>query len=195
LPRGRVEFSTGSHVALAGTSGPSAGDHARIGVHEGLPAVRSDWALPPVAGANSQLAHAKAGTITPEMRFVAEREGMDPEFVRNEVAIGRAVIPVNRNHPESEPTNIGKKFLVKVNANIGNSAVTSSVPEDVEKMFCATRWRADTIIDLSTGKRIHETRERIIRNSPVPVGTVPIYQALEKVDVDPTELSREIYRE
>ncbi|HIY40225.1 MAG TPA: phosphomethylpyrimidine synthase ThiC [Candidatus Nocardiopsis merdipullorum] len=195
IPQRRVELSNGSHFDLYDTSGPYTDDHAHIDVHEGLPAVRRDWALPPVDGANSQLAHAKAGTITPEMRFVAEREGMDPEFVRNEVAIGRAVIPVNRNHPESEPTIIGKKFLVKINANIGNSAVTSSVPEEVEKMVWATRWGADTIMDLSTGKRIHETRERIIRNSPVPVGTVPIYQALEKVDGDPTELSWEIYRE
>src|SRR5699024_10727007 len=119
----------GSHFDLYDTSGPYTDDHAHIDVHEGLPAVRRDWALPPVAGANSQLAHAKAGTITPEMRLVAAREDMDPEFVRNEVAIGRPVIAVNRNPPESEPTIIGKKFLVKNNANIGNSAVTSSGPK------------------------------------------------------------------
>src|SRR5699024_8629470 len=118
----------------------------------------------------------KAGVTTPEMRYIAAREGMDADFVRSEVAIGRAVIPANRCHPETEPMIIGKNFLVKVNANIGNSAVTSSVAEEVEKMVWATRWGADTIMDLSTGKRIHQTREWIVRNSPVPVGTVPIYQ-------------------
>ena len=105
--------------------------------------------------------------------------------MRAEVAAGRAVIPVNRKHPESEPTIIGKKFLVKINANMGNSAVSSSIEEEVDKMVWATRWGADTIMDLSTGKRIHETREWILRNSPVPIGTVPIYQALEKVDGEP----------
>ncbi|NUT47938.1 MAG: phosphomethylpyrimidine synthase ThiC, partial [Saccharothrix sp.] len=138
---------------------------------------------------------AKAGIITPEMRFVAARESMSPEFVRDEVAIGRAVIPLNRNHPEAEPMIIGKKFLVKINANIGNSAVSSSIEEEVEKMVWATRWGADTIMDLSTGRRIHETREWIMRNSPVPVGTVPIYQALEKVGGDPAKLSWEVYRD
>ncbi|MFV2198883.1 phosphomethylpyrimidine synthase ThiC [Nocardiopsis sp. LOL_012] len=197
VPRRRVELSDGSHFDLYDTSGPYTDPSADIDVHRGLPPARRPWidSLPPVGGAVTQLAHAKAGTITPEMRFVAEREGADPEFVRSEVAVGRAVIPVNRNHPESEPTIIGKNFLVKINANIGNSAVTSSVPEEVEKMVWATRWGADTVMDLSTGKRIHETRERILRNSPVPIGTVPIYQALEKVDGDPARLSWEIYRD
>ena len=120
---------------------------------------------------------------------------MPAELVRDEVARGRAVIPANHNHPESEPMIIGKAFAVKVNANIGNSAVTSSIAEEVDKMVWATRWGADTIMDLSTGKNIHETREWILRNSPVPVGTVPIYQALEKVKGDPTELTWEIYRD
>ena len=115
------------------------------------------------------------------MEFVALREGVAPELVRDEVARGRAIIPANVNHPETEPMIIGRNFLVKINANIGNSAVTSSIEEEVEKMRWATRWGADTVMDLSTGKNIHETREWILRNSPVPIGTVPIYQALEKV--------------
>ena len=118
-----------------------------------------------------------------------------PEFVREEVAAGRAIIPNNINHPESEPMIIGRNFLVKINANIGNSAVTSSIEEEVEKAVWACRWGADTIMDLSTGDNIHETREWIIRNSPVPVGTVPIYQALEKVNGKPEELTWEIYRD
>src|SRR6202023_2630740 len=121
--------------------------------------------------------------------------GVTPEIVRDEVARGRAIIPSNINHPESEPMIIGRKFLVKINANIGNSAVSSSIDEEAEKMTWATRWGADTIMDLSTGKNIHETREWILRNSPVPVGTVPIYQALEKVNGDPTELTWQIYRD
>jgi phosphomethylpyrimidine synthase len=133
--------------------------------------------------------------ITPEMEFIAIREGLSPELVRDEVARGRAIIPANINHPEAEPMIIGTKFLVKVNANIGNSAVLSSIDDEVEKMRWATRWGADTIMDLSTGKDIHATREWIIRNSPVPVGTVPIYQALEKVGGNADELSWDIYRE
>ncbi|MGA8941276.1 MAG: phosphomethylpyrimidine synthase ThiC [Thermoactinomyces sp.] len=143
----------------------------------------------------TQMHYAKKGIITPEMEFVAIREHMDPEFVRSEVASGRAIIPANINHPESEPMIIGKNFHVKINANIGNSAVTSSIEEEVEKMTWATLWGADTIMDLSTGKNIHNTREWIIRNSPVPVGTVPIYQALEKVNGVPEELTWEIYRD
>jgi phosphomethylpyrimidine synthase len=129
------------------------------------------------------------------MEFVAVREQVDPEVVRDEVAAGRAVLPANVNHPEIEPMIIGKRFLVKVNANIGTSAVTSSIAEEVDKMSWATRWGADTVMDLSTGKRIHQTREAIIRNSPVPIGTVPIYQALEKVNGDPVKLSWELYRD
>lgn len=147
-------------------------------------------------GANvSQMHYARRGEITPEMEFIAIREGLAPEFVRDEVARGRAIIPSNINHPESEPMIIGRNFLVKINANIGNSAVASSIDEEVEKMTWATKWGADTVMDLSTGKNIHETREWILRNSPVPIGTVPIYQALEKVNGKAEELTWELYRD
>jgi phosphomethylpyrimidine synthase len=192
-------------VRLYDTSGPGSDPEV------GLPPLRGPWIaqrgdLAPVRGAGTplaagnggpvtQLAYARAGVTTPEMQFVAVREGVDPEVVRQEIAAGRAVLPANVNHPESEPMIIGTRFLVKVNANIGTSAVTSSVAEEVEKMSWATRWGADTVMDLSTGKRIHETREAIIRNSPVPIGTVPIYQALEQVGGDPTRLGWEVYRD
>ena len=143
----------------------------------------------------TQMYYAKKGVITPEMRFVALREGCDVELVRSEVAAGRAIIPNSINHPESEPMIIGKAFLVKINANIGNSAVTSSIAEEVDKLQWATQWGADTVMDLSTGPDIHTTREWIIRNSPVPIGTVPIYQALEKVNGDASALTWEIYRD
>ncbi|TMH68595.1 MAG: phosphomethylpyrimidine synthase ThiC [Betaproteobacteria bacterium] len=173
----------------------------------------------------SQMHYARRGIVTPEMEFIAIRENLKredmlrtlpalvtaqhagqsfgaalpafitPEFVRDEVARGRAIIPSNINHPETEPMIIGRNFLVKINANIGNSAVSSSIGEEVEKMTWATRWGADTVMDLSTGKNIHETREWIVRNSPVPIGTVPIYQALEKVDGKAEELTWEIYRD
>lgn len=154
----------------------------------------------------TQMHYARQGVITPEMEFVALRENLGrphgqikglitPEFVRKEVARGRAIIPSNINHPESEPMVIGRNFLVKINANIGNSAVTSSIEEEVEKMAWATRWGADTVMDLSTGKNIHETREWILRNSPVPIGTVPIYQALEKVEGRAEELTWDIFRD
>ena len=147
------------------------------------------------SGAVTQMAYARRGEVTPEMEFVAIREAMAPEFVRDEVARGRAIIPANINHPEIEPMIIGRNFKVKINANIGNSAVSSSIEEEVEKLRWATLWGADTVMDLSTGKNIHETREWILRNSPVPIGTVPIYQALEKVDGVPEELTWEIYRD
>ena len=148
------------------------------------------------AGGNvTQMHYARKGVITPEMEFIAIREGLSPEFVRDEVARGRAIVPSNVNHPESEPMIIGRNFLVKINANIGNSAVTSTIEEEVEKMTWATRWGADTVMDLSTGKNIHETREWILRNSPVPIGTVPIYQALEKVNGKAEELTWELYRD
>lgn len=172
------------------------------------------------AGKNvTQMHYAKQGIITPEMEYIAirenqrQREGVDmrqhpgqnfgaknlteitPEFVRQEVAEGRAIIPANINHPESEPMIIGRNFLVKINANIGNSALGSSIDEEVAKMTWATRWGADTIMDLSTGKNIHETREWIIRNSPVPIGTVPIYQALEKVNGVAEDLTWEIFKD
>lgn len=151
----------------------------------------------------TQLHYARQGIITPEMEYIAIRENMGrteqtritPEFVRDEIARGRAIIPANINHPESEPMIIGRNFLVKINANIGNSAVTSSIEEEVEKMVWASRWGADNIMDLSTGKNIHNTREWIIRNSSVPIGTVPIYQALEKVGGIAEELTWEIYRD
>ncbi|WP_064696773.1 phosphomethylpyrimidine synthase ThiC [Rhizobium aegyptiacum] len=170
-------------------------------------------------GAVTQLAYARAGIVTPEMEFIAIRENLGrqaakealardgesfgadipdfvtPEFVRREVAAGRAIIPANINHPESEPMIIGRNFLVKINANIGNSAVTSSMAEEVEKMVWAIRWGADTVMDLSTGRNIHNIREWIIRNSPVPIGTVPLYQALEKVNGIAEDLTWEVYRD
>ena len=149
-----------------------------------------------VAGSTvTQLHYAKRGEITAEMRSAALREGCSPELVRDEVAAGRAIIPANVNHPESEPMVIGRAFLTKINANIGSSAVTSSIAEEVDKLTWATRWGADTVMDLSTGDDIHTTREWIIRNSPVPIGTVPIYQALEKVDGKAEELTWEIFRD
>ena len=171
---------------------------------------------------HTQLEWARAGVITKEMIYIAERENLGrkkmldvaqeahddgesfgasvplfvtPEFVRDEVARGRAIIPSNINHGELEPMIIGRNFLTKINANIGNSAVTSSVEEEVEKMVWAIRWGADTVMDLSTGRNIHNTREWILRNSPVPIGTVPIYQALEKVDGDPVKLDWEVYKD
>ncbi|NMH59852.1 phosphomethylpyrimidine synthase ThiC [Alteromonas ponticola] len=170
----------------------------------------------------TQLHYARKGIITPEMEYIAVRENMgrtqikdeilltqhagndfgahlpaqiSAEFVRNEVAEGRAIIPANINHPESEPMIIGRNFLVKVNANIGNSAVTSSIEEEVEKLVWSTRWGADTVMDLSTGRNIHETREWLLRNSPVPIGTVPLYQALEKVNGVPEKLTWELFRD
>jgi len=143
----------------------------------------------------TQMHYARRGIITPEMEFIAIRENCKPEFVRDEVACGRAIIPANINHPESEPMIIGRNFLVKINANIGNSAISSSIAEEVEKMTWATRWGGDTVMDLSTGAHIHETREWIIRNSAVPIGTVPIYQALEKVNGKAEELTWELYRD
>ena len=147
------------------------------------------------SGAVTQLHYARKGAVTPEMEFIAIREGFDPEFVRSEVARGRAIIPANINHPELEPMIIGRNFAVKINANIGNSAVSSSIEEEVDKLRWSTLWGADTVMDLSTGRDIHETREWIIRNSAVPIGTVPIYQALEKVGGRPEDLTWEVYRD
>jgi phosphomethylpyrimidine synthase len=149
----------------------------------------------PNGGPVTQLHYARRGEVTPEMEFVALREGFEPDFVRREVAEGRAIIPANINHPEIEPMIIGRNFKVKINANIGNSAVRSSIEDEVEKLRWATLWGADTVMDLSTGKNIHETRQWILRNSPVPIGTVPIYQALEKVGGVPEALTWEIYRD
>ncbi len=190
------------------TSGPRGYDP-----HVGLPALRRDWILSrgdvdetgrggraPILRAKpgvsaTQLHYARQGVITPEMEFIAVREGFDAAFVRDEVARGRAIIPANINHPELEPMIIGRNFLVKINANIGNSAVSSSIAEEVDKLRWSTLWGADTVMDLSTGANIHETREWIVRNSPVPIGTVPLYQALEKVDGRPEALTWEVYRD
>ena len=173
------------------TSGPQ--DH---NVKDGLPKLRTPWVdcrrNDPCV---TQLHYARKGEVTPEMVFIAIREGLPAEFVRDEVARGRAIIPANINHLELEPMIIGRNFLVKINANIGNSAVTSSIEEEVEKLRWATLWGADTVMDLSTGRNIHETREWIIRNAAVPIGTVPIYQALEKVGGRPEDLTWEIYRD
>jgi phosphomethylpyrimidine synthase len=192
VPVRRVHLTNGEHLDVYDTSGPYTDADATIDLEAGLPHLRAPWIAD---REGTQLDAARAGVVTPEMQYCAAREGVSPETVRTEVAAGRAVIPANRCHPELEPMIIGKAFAVKINANIGNSAVTSSIAEEVEKMVWATRWGADTIMDLSTGKNIHETREWILRNSPVPVGTVPIYQALEKVGGDPTALTWEIYRD
>ena len=172
------------------TSGPQEHD-----VVAGLPRLRADWVRPATTGRVTQMHYARRGEITPEMEFVALRESMSAEFVRSEVARGRAIIPANIRHPELEPMIIGRGFKVKINANIGNSAVSSSIEEEVDKLRWATLWGADTVMDHSTGKNIHETREWIVRNSAVPIGTVPIYQALEKVDGVPEDLTWELYRD
>jgi phosphomethylpyrimidine synthase len=202
---------TESHYRGNGADGNRFPDMARRNVLRAKP-----------GGNVSQMHYARRGMVTPEMEYIAVRENIGreaalngegdghhagnnfgasippfvtPEFVRDEVARGRAIIPCNINHPETEPMIIGRNFLVKINANIGNSAVTSSIEEEVEKMIWATRWGGDTVMDLSTGANIHETREWILRNSPVPIGTVPIYQALEKVGDNPEELTWELYRD
>ncbi|MCD1260530.1 phosphomethylpyrimidine synthase ThiC [Paenibacillus athensensis] len=192
IERGDVENYEGREVKPEdnGLSGPGAKGAAEVfpGLHR--------HPLRAKSGRNvTQMHYARNGIITPEMEYIAIRENVQPEFVRDEVARGRAIIPSNINHPESEPMIIGRNFLVKINANIGNSAVASSIEEEVEKMTWATRWGADTIMDLSTGKNIHTTREWIIRNSPVPVGTVPLYQALEKVNGKAEDLTWEVYRD
>ena len=182
LARGEYERSEPSYRPVPGHSDPDTPLPMRREVLRGRTNV-------------TQLHYARKGQVTPEMEFIALRENLAPEFVRSEVARGRAIIPANINHPESEPMIIGRNFLVKINANIGNSVVTSSIEEEVEKMTWAIRWGADTVMDLSTGKNIHETREWIIRNSPVPIGTVPIYQALEKVGGKAEDLTWEIFRD
>jgi len=209
VPMREVALSGGEPpVRLYDTSGPRVGD-----LHAGLPGVRKAWiasrqdteTVRPGARravrrardgrAVTQLHHARRGDVTPEMEFIALREGLPAEFVRSEVARGRAIIPANVNHPELEPMIIGRNFLVKINANIGNSAVGSSIAEEVDKLRWATLWGADTVMDLSTGRNIHETREWILRNASVPIGTVPIYQALEKAGGRPEDLTWEIYRD
>ena len=211
VPVRELSLTNGERLRLYDTSGPYTDPDFTPDLKQGLPPLRRHWILgrgdvEPGAGGRwglrarsgrrvTQMHYARRGEITAEMEFVALREGMEPEVVRDEVARGRAIIPSNINHPESEPMIIGRRFLVKINANIGNSAVASSIEEEVDKMTWATRWGADTIMDLSTGKNIHETREWIIRNAPVPVGTVPIYQALEKVGGKAEDLTWEVYRD
>ena len=180
VPMRRIHL-TGDHgdLDVYDTSGPTDCDPRR-----GLPHLRADWIRPRLERGDrrpTQMHYARRGVITEEMAFVAAREGVEPEFVRAEIASGRAILPANVRHPELEPMIIGRNFKVKINANIGNSAVSSSIEAEVEKLQWSTRWGADTVMDLSTGTDIHETREWILRNAPVPIGTVPIYQALEKV--------------
>jgi phosphomethylpyrimidine synthase len=189
LPLLRRQWISERPVTLSAAKAPEPKGSASTGVPAPSRAVRAQ-------GDNlTQLHYARNEQITPEMEFIALREGMPAEFVRSEVARGRAIIPANINHPELEPMIIGRNFHVKINANIGNSAVTSSIEEEVEKLRWATLWGADTVMDLSTGKNIHETREWIIRNSAVPIGTVPIYPALEKVGGVAEDLTWEIYRD
>ena len=225
VPFREIALADDATFRVYDTSGPYTDVSAAIDVNGGLPPLRAGWiagreGLP--GHLVTQLELARAGIVTKEMMYIAHREnigreraaeeaharladGMSfgaslpsfvtPKFVRDEVARGRAIIPANINHPESEPMIIGRNFLTKINANIGNSAVTSSVEEEVEKMVWAIRWGADTVMDLSTGRNIHLTREWIVRNSPVPIGTVPIYQALEKVHGDPVKLDWEVYKD
>ncbi|HSJ07451.1 MAG TPA: phosphomethylpyrimidine synthase ThiC [Longimicrobiales bacterium] len=189
LGRGDVE-------AVAGRTTPLRPDQSPMAPGVEMPGALLNPPLRARPGARvTQMHYARRGEVTPEMEFVALREGFDPEVVRSEVARGRAIIPANINHPEIEPMVIGRAFKVKINANIGNSAVKSSIEDEVEKLHWATLWGADTVMDLSTGRNIHETRQWIIRNSPVPIGTVPIYQALEKVGGVPEELTWELYRD
>ncbi len=209
-------------IDLYDVSGPYADPDAVIDIHRGIPKTRDAWLLkdpdletrpspentpdetmPPALGRIlqaqkgvpiTQRARAKKGVITPEMEYVAIREGVNPDTVRREIAEGRAIIPANINHPEIEPMIIGKNFLVKINANIGNSAIHSSLPEEVDKMIWSIRWGADTVMDLSTGDDIRATREWILRNAPVPIGTVPIYQALARAGGDVAALSWEVFK-
>ncbi len=192
VPMRRIELSGGeAPFDVYDTSGPANND-----LHAGLPKLRAPWIAARAASGDTnatQMHWARKGIITEEMYFCAVREDVKPEFVRDEIARGRAIIPANINHPESEPMIIGKNFGVKINANIGNSAVSSSIGEEVDKLRWAVQWGADTAMDLSTGDQIHETREWIIRNSPVPVGTVPIYQALEKVNGVAEDLTLDLF--
>jgi|SoimicmetaTmtHPA_FD_contig_81_17096_length_3578_multi_3_in_0_out_0_1 phosphomethylpyrimidine synthase len=222
VPFREIALTEGPSFQVYDTSGAYTDAGASIDVRQGLPPLRAAWIAGREGLPVTQLELARAGIVTKEMAYIAHRENIGreratkeaearlaegesfgasippfvtPDFVRSEVARGRAIIPANVNHPESEPMIIGRNFATKINANIGNSAVTSSVEEEVEKMVWAIRWGADTVMDLSTGRNIHLTREWIIRNSPVPIGTVPIYQALEKVHGDPVKLDWEVYKD
>jgi phosphomethylpyrimidine synthase len=193
VPARDIHLTNGDVVRVYDTTGPQG--HTPL---QGLPKRRQPWIDRRTARGDrnfSQMHYAKRGIVTEEMRFVALREQVDAEFVRSEIARGRAIIPANKNHPEVEPMIIGRNFLVKINANIGNSALGSSIEEEVEKLQWAIRWGADTVMDLSTGKNLHATREWILRNSPVPIGTVPIYEALERVEGKVEDLNLKLYLE
>ncbi|MGH9410068.1 MAG: phosphomethylpyrimidine synthase ThiC, partial [Vicinamibacterales bacterium] len=191
VPMREIVLGNGETLRVYDTSGPREQDS-----RAGLPKLREPWVRPRLdSTALTQLHFARKGEITPEMEFIALREGFDADFVRAEVARGRAIIPANVRHLELEPMIIGRHLAVKINANIGNSAVGSSIDEEVDKLRWATLWGADTVMDLSTGKDIHDTREWIVRNAAVPIGTVPIYQALEKAGGRPEDLTWEIYRD
>ncbi|MCC6786060.1 MAG: phosphomethylpyrimidine synthase ThiC, partial [Planctomycetes bacterium] len=193
VPVREIRLSNGEVQRVYDTTGPEGCDPS-----VGLPKRRAPWIAARVARGDrnfSQMHYARRGEITEEMRFCALRENVSPDFVRDEIARGRAIIPANRCHPELEPMIIGSRFLVKINANIGNSAVRSSIADEVEKLQWSIRWGADTVMDLSTGQDIHATRESILRNAPVPIGTVPIYQCLEKVGGRVEDLNIELFLE
>ena len=194
VPERRIHLTgDNGHLDVYDATGPQGCDP-----REGVPRLRAEWIAKRKQTADgnfSQMHYARQGIVTEEMAFVAAREHCEPEFVRSEVAAGRAIIPANINHPEIEPMIIGKNFKVKINSNIGNSAVSSSIEEEVQKLQWSTRWGADTVMDLSTGDDIHETREWIVRNSAVPIGTVPIYQCLEKVNGKIEELNIDLFLE
>lgn len=201
-----ISLQNGEKVTLYDTAGAYADEDYKIDIKKGLPKIREKWINERInkdGEIKTQLWYAKKGIITPEMEYVAIRENqgyaegntITAEMVRQEIAEGRAILPSNPKHPEAEPMIIGREFLVKINANIGNSALGSTIEEEVEKALWAVKWGADTVMDLSTGEDIHETREAIIRNTPVPIGTVPIYQALEKVNGVVEDLSWEMFKE
>ena len=205
IENGEKRMEENAPVYVYDTSGPYSDPKVEIDLEKGLPKLRKPWIEARKEG-ETQMALAKRGVITQEMEYVAIRENMNckelgidthitPEFVREQVAAGRAVIPANINHPEAEPMIIGTDFLVKINTNIGNSHLNSSIDEEVEKAVWSCKWGGDTLMDLSTGKNIHETREWILRNCPVPVGTVPMYQAFEKVNGKAEDLTWEIFRD
>lgn len=200
----QISLQNGSKVITYDTTGCYTDDEYKINIRKGLPKIREQWIKNRSHEEfRTQLWYARQGIITPEMEYVAIRENqgntgavaVTPEIVREEIAAGRAILPSNRCHPEAEPMIIGSRFLVKINANIGNSSLGSSIKEEVEKALWAVKWGADTVMDLSTGADIHQTREAIIRNTPVPVGTVPMYQALEKVNGVIEDLTWEVYLE
>lgn len=202
-----VTLAGGETLVMYDTTGPYSEKGYEIDVEKGLPKIRQAWIderEKTAGGARTQLWYARNGIITPEMEYAAIRENqgltegdnlITPEMVRHEVAEGRAIIPANKKHPESEPMIIGRRFLVKINSNIGNSALGSSIEEEVEKALWSVKWGADTVMDLSTGKNIHQTREAILRNSPVPIGTVPMYQSLEKANGKVENLTWDMFRE